>query len=196
MSHHRYTTDEKADALACLELNGGDVVRTAAETGVPERTLYTWRRQFEEKNQRQQSPPPPLPKFENDLDAMKFLREQIVQELLNIARSFGAEADRSSPRQRALVLSQLLDRLMKLDAHLKPYIPVDNVWRIEYVEKLPPWVKEEDFTRPNRPVSVVPWEVAHPGEEKPVYPEWYQKHLEEYRRTHPEPTGKSQEASE
>lgn len=38
-----YTDQQVAEALAALELNGGNVKRTAAETGIPRATLIRWR---------------------------------------------------------------------------------------------------------------------------------------------------------
>jgi transposase-like protein len=38
----RYTDDDRSSALAKLAENGGDVSRTAAQLGIPERTLNHW----------------------------------------------------------------------------------------------------------------------------------------------------------
>lgn len=43
MRRRVYSDREKAEYLAILAANGGDVSRTAAMTGVPAKTLYRWR---------------------------------------------------------------------------------------------------------------------------------------------------------
>jgi transposase-like protein len=42
MPRRRYTDDERATALAALAANGGNVARTAAQLGIPEKTLEHW----------------------------------------------------------------------------------------------------------------------------------------------------------
>jgi transposase-like protein len=123
----RYTPEEKANALVHLQANGGDVPYTAQQLGIPERTLFTWRRQWYAENQQQQSPLPLLPvsrpDFEDDLEVMVYLRKQIMTELLDMADSLRERTTFTTPTQRIHLLSQLLDRLIKLDHHLKPYRP-------------------------------------------------------------------------
>jgi transposase-like protein len=127
VSRRVYAPEERANALVHLEMNAGDIILTARQLGIPERTLYTWRRQWYAENQRRQTPPPssPIqhPDFEDDLDALAYLRKQIMAELLEIAGAFREGTAFTTPTQRIHLLSQLLDRLMKLDQHLKPYKP-------------------------------------------------------------------------
>ena len=111
--------------------------------GVPTRTAPptpTWRRQNESPPDiAGPQPPPPsednVPVFKNDLDALAYLRRQIVNELVKIASAFQDSLQLVSPYQRVTILSQLTDRLMKLDAHLKPYAPREQVIRIVRVQK-------------------------------------------------------------
>jgi transposase-like protein len=42
MGKRRYSDDERAACLAALAANGGDVAKTARETGVPDPTLRCW----------------------------------------------------------------------------------------------------------------------------------------------------------
>ena len=90
MARRVYTSHEKTNILARLELNGGDIILTAAEVGVPERTLYTWRRRFYAEDQRRQpaSSSSPMPDFENDLEALAYLRRKILNEMLSVANTF------------------------------------------------------------------------------------------------------------
>jgi hypothetical protein len=39
---HRYCDDDKANALAALAANGGNIARTARDLGVPRQTLQKW----------------------------------------------------------------------------------------------------------------------------------------------------------
>ncbi len=134
----RYTPAEKVSALEQLQTNGGNVTITALQTGISERTLYHWRRQdWLQQILQRQSPPPLLqqpPAFDDDLDALRFLRTQIMDELVSLAMTLKDGANLTTPYQRVALLSQLLDRLIKLDAHLKPYTPVEHTVRIEYAD--------------------------------------------------------------
>jgi hypothetical protein len=140
----KYHPTQKTAILEKLRANGGDIAVTHLQTGVPERTLRDWRRE-----RWLQSPPPPpptplrrrqndpdgdavddqpaqapdqeLPVFEDDLDALAYLRRQIVDELVRIAGAFQDTFQLASPYQRVNMLAQLMDRLMKLDERLKPY---------------------------------------------------------------------------
>ena len=119
-----YSPQEKDAILEKLTANGGDVHQTFLETGVSERTLYRWRIELWQSWRRQLPPPPPPkppPEFETDLQALAYLRRKIMTELIAVADTFEASANFATPSQRAKVLTQLLDRLMKLDEYLKPY---------------------------------------------------------------------------
>ena len=49
------------------------------------------------------------------------------------------------------MLSQLLDRLMKLDTHLQPYTPVEHTIRVEYAD---PSMMEDTDTGTSNQVSL------------------------------------------
>jgi hypothetical protein len=51
------------------------------------------------------------------------MREQIMGELLNISANIQDTFAQTAPHKRLRVLSDLLDRLMKLDEIVKPYQP-------------------------------------------------------------------------
>jgi transposase-like protein len=146
----RYTSDEKSRFLNQLYANHGNIALTHLQTGVPERTLFAWRREdwLQQRQQRhtplppQEAPPPielhrelpEIPTFDDDLEAVKYLRSQMMKELVNVGASLTDGIYASTPYQRVLVLSQLLDRLIKLDAHLQPYTPVEQIIRFEYAD--------------------------------------------------------------
>ena len=136
----QYSAAQKAAIMTLLERNGGNVTLTAQQTGIPYRTIYDWQREM--LPLLQQYAPQSIPKavetptFENDLDALAFIRQNILGELSRLSASLQYESGFSTPYQRALVLSQLMDKLLKLDVHLKPYTPHEQQKiRIEFVDE-------------------------------------------------------------
>jgi hypothetical protein len=115
----------KANALVHLHLNGDDVKFTSEQLGIPERTLFDWRRDWYAEN------PPPQhaargslrSEFADDYAAVAYVRQQLMAELLNMADAFRDGTILMNTSQRIQLLPRLLDRLMKLDQHLKPYKP-------------------------------------------------------------------------
>jgi FAD/FMN-containing dehydrogenase len=135
----KYTPYHKAAAMVQLERNNGDTQTTASQLGIPVRTLQDWSRGI----QAYLLPRAPLPArdlgiipaFDNDLETLAFIRKHIMDEMLRLAVSLNDSPSHSTPYQRVLVLSQLMDKLMKLDQHLQPYQPADNAIRIEYIDQ-------------------------------------------------------------
>ena len=123
----KFSPTEKAQALAHLH-NTGSFPLTAIQTGISERTLYSWRQQeFLQQTLQQQTSAPPLqkeiPTFEDDWETLAYLRQQIMSELVRLSSNFQDDAAFTTPKQRVIILTQLIDRLIKLDEHLKPYEP-------------------------------------------------------------------------
>lgn len=173
MPRHFYPPEQKAAALERLHANGGNIALTHLQTGIPQRTLYGWRQaawlQQLQRIQRsspseQQRTPPPSPPLTDltgapDIKDELLTEEQNLQILNRIRRRLITElADLSSeglmltsPTQRIQALTMLLDRLMKLEEHLRPYLPVEpSIRRIEYVypdgskHQVPPWYDGND----------------------------------------------------
>ncbi len=151
----RYTPEEKSTALIRLAENYGNIVATSLQLGIPIRTLRDWRNQKWLSGITLPSPfsppsphispssppsPPPtpsagqpseeLPPFENDLEAINYLRHQMLDDLLKMAHQLHLDAATATPYQRLILIPQLLDRLMKLDQHLKPYQEEEVIYRI------------------------------------------------------------------
>ncbi len=177
----RYTPDEKSAILADLDLSQGDILLTSQKTGVPERTLYAWARERRLQRQQQhttplpQQPPPvmppniaakdvaELPTFENDMDAMRFMRSRIMQELLNLTMSLNDNFEGTTPYHRVQILSRLLERLMKLDEHLKPYIPAEQIIRI--VREAKPYVNPNFYQHMTSRPDLLPASFSEPPED-------------------------------
>jgi hypothetical protein len=126
---YKYHHDQKAAAMVTLERNRGDVQITSAQTGISVRTLYDWQRSMQVWLQH--TPPAvqytaELPAFENDLEALAFIRQNIIGEVSRLSASLQHDPGFSTPYQRALVMSQLMDKLLKLDLHLRPYMEDDD----------------------------------------------------------------------
>jgi len=145
----RCTPQRKAEVLAKLQANFGDVARTSLQMGIPERTLYTWKRQLQQLQQQQSPLPqhytahdpspllPPHPShngqpaqstrtytsFTDEGQAFHYLRGRLLDELFKIVASLDDSYTLLPPHQRALLVSQLIDRLVKLDAYIPRVVP-------------------------------------------------------------------------
>jgi transposase-like protein len=149
----KYHSDEKAAIMVLLERNGGNVPYTALQVGIPERTLYHWQRKIAARLL-QHTPHPQypagtsagdLPVFEDDLARLAFIRQHIMAEMTRLSTVLGTAASPHLAYQRVLILSHLIDKLMKLDAHLKPYQPEEaGMIRIVIVD-------EDGIERPYKP---------------------------------------------
>jgi len=125
----RYPPNQKAAVLALLDRNRGNVPLTAQQTGIAVRTLYNWQCNVLPYLQ-QYTPPVPrpaeTPAFASDLAALAFIRQNIIAELSRLSASLQYDPGFTTPYQRALVMSQLMDKLLKLDLHLQPYMDDDE----------------------------------------------------------------------
>ena len=104
----QYPPEQKQLALEILRDTGGDINQAHLKTGLPTRTLYRWRHDLWQSWRQEHAapilpnPPKPLPQFEDDLDAMDFLRQQIMNELLNLANNFQTDMNFMTPAQRVI----------------------------------------------------------------------------------------------
>lgn len=148
----QYSLEQKAAALTLLNQNKGNIPLTALQARIPERTLRAWRREsrlpsefatvlskpLEVENHPDSAaavtplprqPPEILPHRlpNDDLEALETMRRQILDGLVSTSDDWREVFAFMSPYQRAQVAVMLLDRLMKLDEHLKPYRPKSPV---------------------------------------------------------------------
>lgn len=109
----RYSDDEKERILYQLVINDGNVSLTARETGVPERTLYLWKRQLHAKSSSL---------LQNAEVHFAHIYEHLMQHALTLAETLDPE----SPLllQRVTALSRLIDRVIKIQPAARGRRPI------------------------------------------------------------------------
>lgn len=114
-----YAPDSKAEALQILEANGGDIAAAHYKTGIPYRTLYTWRQEMLQR----QTPLPQkeLPEFKDAIEGLLELRQEIIRILLKLSAAPTPQATYLLV-DRVRAQTGLLDCLLKLNAHLGPHL--------------------------------------------------------------------------
>jgi hypothetical protein len=137
---YKYSPEQKAAAMVRLERNHGDLHRTAAQTGISIRSLYEWSCSIQawllQHTPLDVQDTAVFPAFENDMETLAYVRQQIMDEMVRLSSALKSDTGISTPYQRVLVLSQLVDKLMKLDLHLRPYAPSESVVRVIRVDKM------------------------------------------------------------
>ncbi len=97
-----YSAEKKADALAKLEANGGNVYLTARQTGISEASISRWRKA---KEQHESSATP----IESVNDAP--LDEQLEQLALQMVAVMPEKVEEASLQELARALTIVLDRM-------------------------------------------------------------------------------------
>ncbi len=156
----RYTDQQREDTLQHLDDNYGNVTLTALQTNIPARTIYQWKR--ERKLRRQQAEPPLLHKKSDALPQKSAantdhiedepqgeytrLRTRLMQHIDTIVETLTDDPD--TAHIRAMALTRLLDRVIKLEALTRTEQP-EQVLRVEYlypdgsIHDIPPWQKPD-----------------------------------------------------
>ena len=116
----RYTSEHKTAVLALLDANGGSVSLTAFQSGVPERTLRGWTKNYTQWQQHahQLPPTPQRQEDESELpsdDEIGLLRTYVQQAALRIAAKLSADLDSPALYHKVSALNGLLDRLAKIE---------------------------------------------------------------------------------
>lgn len=98
MAYQRYSDEERAAGLAALEANGGNIRKTARETGIPKSTLIAWR---------DSTPSPP-----DEIRTQKRteLKDLIRSELDGIFAEMGVKRESASYKDLATAAGILLDK--------------------------------------------------------------------------------------
>jgi hypothetical protein len=152
---HKHTVAEKEFILNRYVDNYYDLKKTADECRVHPSTIRMWlRRQDIDATEMEQMakyfkmrdeaylageslPQQPPTSEDNVLARLRTIREKLVIEAERIAASLADDLEEVPPKQRVVLLTQLLDRLIRLNTHLP--IPPSKVvvW--------PPIVRTYDF---------------------------------------------------
>lgn len=152
----RYTQDEKNEVLACLDFNQGDVQLASQLMGVPERTIYAWKRERklqrqavsaavqQEKKASPQQYTAANPQLDlNTPEAMyTHIRNRLVSHINTLLDHLMDDPD--TAHLRIMALSRLLDRVIKLEAYAASEVREHTV-TIEYqyadgtIHDVPPW---------------------------------------------------------
>jgi hypothetical protein len=143
MSRH-YTAEEKQLVLQRLTANDYHIRRTSLETGIPERTLLTWRTKYLPpappppafRGAASRAIPPQLPPLPADeVLAFRDIKRQLMAHIHRLSHSIEEAIDEAPLSQRTTALSQLIDRVMKISSQLPPE-PQD--YRLEEEERQSP----------------------------------------------------------
>lgn len=128
-----YPPEYKAGVLERLRAYHGDITLVSRLTGVPERTLRHWRREIwlDLLPPLPHMPPPPpladrqddtaLSNFEDTIKALKFMRENLMNGLVNLSAGISDSQGLMTPYQRVQMITQLMNRMLELNEYLFPY---------------------------------------------------------------------------
>lgn len=166
MSKRKYTPEDKKIVRRLLLLHGGEVGVVHQLTGIPRRTLYDWRAEWDDDyelyldafaqkilaraNAKEGVQHPSNPDVARDSASAQALdpfaqftqlREILMGHVMTLARNL--MFDDSAVNQRAQALSRLIDRILLLDDILPSKNPEKTI-RLEYyydgaVQEHPPW---------------------------------------------------------
>ena len=142
MTH--YTDNEKIYALRRLKENYGDVPLTSLQTRIPERTLYTWKRQFQQEENldaklRQKKitaaaaaadlTMPDVEHKESNEDTTNEVeheyvrfRENLIRHIDTLLRTLSDDPDLA--HRRAIALTRLMDKVITLESLVTKNQPI------------------------------------------------------------------------
>jgi hypothetical protein len=163
----QYTSEEIAVATKALEENGGDISLISTLLGIPERTLYTWRKKYLKTSKKSYSPPPLLPPAPETPqqplhpnpfgmtheDLQKALETEYVPHPYNdLRQALMADIVKLQPtiaedpnlaHVRALAVSRMIDDVLRLEAICRVEKPQLTIFKYEYhdgtLHDVPPW---------------------------------------------------------
>ncbi len=125
----RYSPDYKALVRRLLWMYGGNVPLVSHITGIPQRTLRDWQAvplaMFPGAIRREEAPewrehgtlPPEKNIATAAADDLEKLREHLLHQALTLVTSLSEDVAETPLPQRAIALTRLIDRIVKLDTH-------------------------------------------------------------------------------
>lgn len=166
-----YTDDEKRLVLDRLIANHGDVIRTANETGVSDRAIYSWRKEPQfahlispllplsphvSHNEPSSSP---LPEGEGSgvgvsalppetTEAFQTLHDQMLTLANTLSHRIEEAIDEAPLNQRVAALAQLIDRIAKL-ASLLPKQEEEIQYIYEYEDEVEHHIEKKEAADEN-----------------------------------------------
>src|SRR5688572_20308170 len=96
----RYPSEQKTAALILLERNLRDFSRTSQQSGISVSTLHAWDSDIQAyllQNPLPERQPAELPVFADDLEALAFIRQNIIGELSRLSASLQHDPGFSTP---------------------------------------------------------------------------------------------------
>lgn len=143
MPKKRYTEDEKEHARQCLMNAAWDVPLISLQLGIPERTLYRWKNDWQ-KNifslpTRQTAFGMTREELEDALQAEYIsgvytdLRETLLEHIHNLAPTLSDDPDLA--HRRVLAITRLLDRVIQLEKMVRIERPTVQVIKYEYPDE-------------------------------------------------------------
>lgn len=157
-----YTDAEKQQAIDRLAANNGDLMLTAMQTGISDRTLMRWRHKIQPTTTTttttttipavgaqhvapSSSPPAPIPTDPDLINTLTDLQAK-MKHAMNLLADSIPEAIADAPlNQRILALVQLIDRIVKLNAQLPNEVEIEVT---DHVEKKYEEEENEDADSP------------------------------------------------
>lgn len=142
----RYSDERRHEALACLVANGGNFRKTAADTGISERTLRRWTRQAPTPGDALRQLRDEFEVFKHRLreddrrdaeddETMGWLRQRMLPTLIESALLLADtldDVDDAPLNQRATALNQVLGNILKL-LDILPGIE-EPILRVEFID--------------------------------------------------------------
>ncbi|MCA0455400.1 MAG: hypothetical protein LCI00_15590 [Chloroflexi bacterium] len=137
MPRRVYSPDEKANALETLNRFHQDIAATSLKTGIPRRTLYTWRmEQWDQQRQRRRTLPPSPPKELQKFETLTEFFEHIRTQMMHVFGRLAGDLSHLPPylqRDHESARLTTIDVIMKLTKLIGP--PEQEV--IEYINEYP-----------------------------------------------------------
>jgi transposase-like protein len=106
MARRQYTDQDRAEALAALAANGGNVKRTAQAIGIPRKTLESWSREIQDR--------PEVADGDGHVKKRQPLAERLPEVIHTAMDALPGKAEGASFQQITVGIGILIDKLQLL----------------------------------------------------------------------------------